>query len=474
MTIYTLLLSVVSHPMRMLRWNTIVVVALILSVLQSCDEFTQTDMPTTELNAVAVFEEMNTANAAMANVFAQIRDNGMLTGKTNGISKELGLYADELTWYGNSNQSSANFYANTLIPTHPTVADWWNREYSQIYAANALIEGVGLSEKLSQAQKEQLIGEAKFVRGLLHFYLVQLYGDIPYVTVTDYKINKSVKRQPKAEVYDLIIADLEEASELLPEDYVSPERTRPNLYVAKALLARVYLYAGKWAEAANSASAVLNQTELYVWQTDLNAVFLKESTSTLWQYAGRSATRNTDDGTTFIFTAAPPNAVALTTTLLNAFEAGDQRKEQWINGVSDDNTTFYHPYKYKKRGASAPQLEYTIVLRLAEQYLIRAEARVHQGDLIGAKEDLNVVRSRAGLNNTTAVSDEELLHAILHERQVEFFTEFGHRFLDLKRFGALNTALAGKPDWDATEEHLPVPQSELNLNPNLGSQNPGY
>lgn len=474
MTIYTFLISVVSHHVRMLKWNTLVVGLLIVSLLQSCDEFTQTDMPVTELNAVAVFEEMNTANAAMANVYAQLRDNGMLTGRTTGISKELGLYADELTWYGNSNESSANFYNNTLIPTHETVADWWNRGYSQIYAANAIIEGVGLSEKLSQAQKDQLIGEAKFVRGLLHFYLLQLYGDVPFITGTDYNYNKSVKRLATASVYDLIIADLEEAIGLLPEAYLSPERTRPNSYVAKALLARVYLYAGKWAEAANSASAVLNQSELYVWETELNSVFLKESSSTLWQYAGRSATRNTDDGTTFIFTAAPPNSVALSATLLNSFEVGDQRKEQWTHGVSDGNSTFYHPFKYKKRGASSPQLEYTVVLRLAEQYLIRAEARARQGDLIGAKEDLNVVRTRAGLDNTTALSDVALLNAILHERQVEFFTEFGHRFMDLKRFGALNAALAGKPDWDATEEHLPLPQSELNLNPNLGSQNPGY
>lgn len=473
MIIYNFLITVTAKT-SVLRWNRLCVGLLLVSVFQSCDEFTQTDMPITELNAVAVFDEMNTANAAMANVYAQIRDNGLLTGKTNGISKEMGLYADELTWYGNSNQSSANFYVNTLIPTHQTVADWWNRGYSQIYATNAIIEGVGMSEKLSQAQRNQLIGEAKFVRGLLHFYLLQLYGSIPYITGTDYTVNKSVKRLPVVDVYGLIISDLEAASVLLPAEYLSPERTRVNSYAAQALLARVYLYAGKWAEAANSASAVLNHTGLYIWETDLNSVFLKESTTTIWQYAGRSATRNTDDGTTFIFTAVPPNSVALSPSLLNAFEAGDQRKLNWTKGIGTGTSMYYHPNKYKKRGASTPQTEYTIVLRLAELYLIRAEARAHQGDLIGAKEDLNVIRSRAGLESTTAVSAVELLNAILHERQVEFFTEFGHRFMDLKRFGALNGALASKPNWDATEEHLPLPQSELNLNPNLGSQNPGY
>ena len=474
MTLYIFFNALVAYATRWYRLGTLTLGLLLVSVLHSCDDFIETDMPITELNAVAVFDEMNTAHAAMANVFAQMRDNGLLTGKNNGGSKELGLYADELRWFGNSNQSSAHFYNNTLIPTHPTVAEWWNRGYSQIYAANAVLEGVERSEKLSQMQKNQLQGEAKFARGMLHFYLLQLYGAIPYITGTDYTINKSVTRLAVATVYDSIVSDLEEASVLLSADYLSPERTRPNSYASKALLARVYLYAGKWAEAANSASAVLNQTELYVWETDLNAVFLKESTGTIWQYAGRSATRNTDDGTTFIFNSSPPNSVALTTSLLSAFEEGDQRKLNWTKGVGGGTNLFYHPNKYKKRGAAGPQTEYTVVLRLAEQYLIRAEARARQGDFIGAQEDLNVVRNRAGLDNTIAVSEVDLLHAILHERRVEYFTEFGHRFMDLKRYGALNTALGFKPDWEETEEHLPVPQAELNLNPNLGSQNPGY
>ena len=225
-------------------------------IIKSCDDFTETSMPVMELNSNGVFEDLSTATAAMANVYAQIRDNGILTGKTTGISKEMGLYTDELTWYGNTTQSSANFYFNTLMSTDFTVENWWNNAYSQIYAVNALIEGVENSEKLLVADKERLIGQAKFARALVHLYLVQLYGAVPYVTSTDYTVNKNVQRMPEAEVYDKVIADLESAALLLPSEYTNPNRFLPNSYVAKALLARAYLYAGKWAEAANSASAV--------------------------------------------------------------------------------------------------------------------------------------------------------------------------------------------------------------------------
>ncbi|WP_316786563.1 RagB/SusD family nutrient uptake outer membrane protein [Pedobacter frigiditerrae] len=444
-------------------------------VFHGCEKFTEVDMPFAELNAKSVYEEKNTAYAALANIFAEIRDNGMLTGKTNGMTREIGLYADELTWYGNSAQASANFYNNTIIPTHGTIATWWNSCYSQIYAANAVIEGVSASRKLLQIDKDQLTGEAKFLRAFLHLYLSQLWGEIPYLTGTDYSFNSNVRRIPTMEVYTKIIEDLEAASILLPKEYLNPTRVHPNFYAAKALLARVYLYKGDWAKAVSNASEVLNNTATFVWVTELNNVFLKESTTTIWQYAPRSATRNTDDGTTFIFNSGPPSVVALTTSLVNAFENGDQRKVKWLRSRSSGASTWYHSFKYKKTGSNTPQTEFTIVLRLAEMYLIRAEARAQQGELGGAADDLNKIRNTAGLANTSAVTKVDILEAILRERRVELFTEFGHRFIDLKRFNAIDAALSvSKASWQSTDKLLPIPQGEINLNPNIAPQNLGY
>ena len=207
----------------------------------------------------------------------------------------------------------------------------------------------------------------------------------------------------------------------------------------------------------------------------MNAGFLKDSPSTIWQLMPSTEGRNTNDGATFIFNSGPPPFAALRSELLNTFEPGDLRKMHWTRAITTGVTTWYHAYKYKQRGSTAATQEYSIVLRLSEQYLIRAEARAMQGDFIGAKEDLNLIRNLAGLPDTTAVTQQELLTAIWQERRVELFTEFGHRFFDLKRAQQLDSALQSlKPGWNSYEALLPLPESELLLNPNLAPQNPGY
>lgn len=451
-------------------------ILLIASTLfYSCDSFTETDFPLTEMNEAAVFEDAATATAAMTNVYAQMRDAGLLTGKASGTSKVIGLYSDELSYWGQSTDDSEKFYKNTVTASTALVRDWWNATYSQIYAINSILEGLQASSALEDDLTKQLTGEAKLVRGLLHFYMVQLYGAIPYITTTDYTVNIKATRMPENQVMQKIIADLEEATTLLSENDPSDLRVRPNVFAAKAILARVYLYNGDWAEAANNASAVLNASTFYAWDQELASTFLKESTTTIWQFSPRTATRNTDEASTFIFNAGPPPQVALTENLLAAFEPGDLRKTLWTKAITDGSSTWYHANKYKKVGNSTPQQEYAILLRTAEQYLIRAEARAQQGELIGAIEDLNKVRSKAGLPDTAAVTKATLIAAIVKERRVELFTEYGHRFFDLKRAGGLDAALSNtKASWNTSDQLLPLPLEELRLNVHLQPQNPGY
>ncbi len=453
-------------------------VALIIAVALlccHCDRFTESDMPLTELNTPAVFEERNTADAAVSDIYAKIRENGMLSGKGNGMSKELGLYTDELRWYGGLSTSSDEYYNNTLLPSLTDIGSWWNNCYSQVYAANAVIEGIEKSTKLSEADCNQFKGEALFLRGLLHFYALQLWGDIPYVTTTNYTVNQKVERLPATEVYQLIINDLETAATLLSPDYITGERVRANSFAARALLARVYLYNHQWAEAAENASAVINNSDVYVMESDLGDVFLTGSTSAILQIGARSSGSNTYEGTTFIFNSGPPPAVALRQDFVDSFEEGDQRKIKWIRKITNGANSWYHAYKYKKTASSSPQLEYQVLLRLSEQYLIRAEARAQQNDIVGAAQDLDVVRMKAGLPGTTANTQNSILIAIMRERRSEFFTEFGHRFFDLKRsFTADEVLSAVKPGWNHEDQLLPIPEKELLLNTHLGNQNPGY
>jgi hypothetical protein len=461
----------------MKKYNKLVWIAwnMLLLLTVGCDSFTDVDLPSSQLTAKDVFQDKATANATMVDIYAKIRDHGLLTGYPSGISSELGLYADELMFYGISSSGHSNFYSNSLLPSDSAISELWISSYNQIYSANAIIEGVTASDALAKIDKDQLTGEALFVRALIHFYLVNAFGDIPYLATTDYRLNKVAHRMPEKEVYAQIKADLLQASALLPAGYIGTDRVRPNKWAAEALLARVCLYREEWDEASNAASAVLNQTGLYVWPLNSNAVFTKESRSTIWQLMPAIEGANTHEAGTFIFVEGPPPSLAISDQLIGAFSDGDLRKTNWIKAVTDGTDIWYHANKYKQASNTATSVEYSIVLRMAEQYLIRAEARAHQGDLIGAKQDLNKTRNLAGLNDTNAVTATEIITEVIKERRLEFFTEFGTRFLDLKRTNGLDAVLAPiKPQWETSDQLLPLPESELLLNPNLAPQNANY
>ncbi|GEM52732.1 membrane protein [Empedobacter brevis NBRC 14943 = ATCC 43319] len=433
------------------------------------------DGPTGQVPHQEVFENEETATSAVTTLYSKLRDEVLLTGNQSGMNILMGYYTDELNYYSYAGMLGDAFYRHTITATDGSVQSIWNGAYNLIYMSNSAIEGIDASQNLSPEVKNQLIGETLFIRALTHFYLINLFGDVPYVTTTDYLTNKQVSRMPTTEVYQRIIKDLSDAKAQLTTTYVSTERTRANRYVVSAFLARVYLYTEQWQKAEEESSSLINASSVFYLENDLNKEFLKESTSAILQFKPKRAGDNTLEGGSFIFNAGPPLVVGLNPDLLNAFEPGDQRKQMWIGEVTDGNEVWYFPYKYKQQENTGTSMEYSIVLRLAEQYLIRAEALVHLDDLSGARQDINVIRHRAGLANTNAVSSQEMLDAILKERRLELFTEQGHRWFDLKRLGKANEVLSYiKPNWRPTDVLFPIPESELLINPKLAPQNPGY
>ncbi|MEN2489041.1 RagB/SusD family nutrient uptake outer membrane protein [Flavobacterium sp. B11] len=445
---------------------------LALIFFNSCDNFVEVDLPKSQLTSNAVFEDAETANAAMAGLYTKLRMNGILAGSATGLSSMLGLYTDEFNYY--QPNSVSNLFNNSLTAGTPQVSDIWNQSYNQIYVANSIIEGIEKSTAITHDQKNQLMGEALFVRAILHFTLTGIYGDIPYVSTTDYATNSKISKVPTGQIYQNALEDLNRAADLLPEKYISNERIRPNRSAVKALLARLYLYMKLYPEASAAASSVINNP-LYKKESNLDRIFLKGSTETIWQLMPGTAGANTQEGDLYIFKVGPPPIVGLREEFINSFEPQDKRKTQWTATVTNGNQRWYYAYKYKQDQPTASSLEYSVVLRLAEQYLIRSEARAIQGDLTGAKEDLNMIRNAAGLSNTAAISSEDIIADILQQRRFELFTEFGQRFFDLKRFGKLDEALSPlKPGWDTNDRLWPIPVLELNSNPNLNPQNQGY
>jgi hypothetical protein len=463
--------------MKSLYKNTrfFVKLMLLFFVVNSCDSFVDVEEPASQLNSSAVFEDYATASSALTSVYSKIRDKGLLTGASAGLSNKLGSYTDEMIPFGLPSNTSFNFYNNSILPAAPEMQEYWNTAYNQIYASNAIIEALSNSTGLSAEQKNQLTGEALFIRALSHFYLVNLFGDIPYITQTDYRKNSTASKIQIKEVYEHITGDLEQSSLLLIEKYSTPQRIRPNRYAVTALLARTYLYNGEYAKASNEASYLLNQTNLFRLEQNLDKAFLINSPETIWQLQSAVSGQNTQEGLQFIFVSGPPSSIALNPYLVDSFAADDLRKFRWIKSVTKGTTTWFHPFKYKEQNPTPSSVEYSIVFRLAEQYLIRAEARANDGDLIGAKEDLNKIRNRAGLQNTLADTKEEILNSILQERRWELFSEFGHRFFDLKRFNKLDSELSPiKSGWKNSNALFPIPQNELSTNPNLRPQNLGY
>jgi hypothetical protein len=204
-------------------------------------------------------------------------------------------------------------------------------------------------------------------------------------------------------------------------------------------------------------------------------VFLKNSPESIWQLDSGQAGTNTREGITFIFVTGPPPNSALSNFLLDDFETGDARFTNWLGAVSEGSETWYYPFKYKLNLPTGSTEECSILIRLAEVYLIAAEASAALGDLPQALNYLNAIRIRASLNVLNSTNQTEVLDFILQERRIEFFSEQGHRFFDLKRTNSATETLSPiKPNWQSTKLLFPIPESELITNSNLLPQNEGY
>ncbi len=473
------------------RLHDLVLLLWIISSICGCKKFVEINPPFTAITGTTVYSNNTSAAAAMTGIYdnMEANSNGLADG-FGSISYFVGLESDELTNYSPTTPPNVEFYSNSLTSSN---SYFWTELYTEIYAANAVLAGLNSSTSLTDSIKQQLIGEAEFMRAFLHFYATNLYGDVPLVTTTNYQVNNTLSRTPQAQVYQQILSDLTDAQSKLSGNFVnyqglaSPQRIRPNKGAATAMLSRVYLYLGKYDSAIIESSVLINNTTLYSLDT-LNGVFLANSNEAIWQLEPVVQGNNTFNAQAFVLISDPgtgPGYVSLSANLASAFELNDQRFANWVGVFVDpSNDTFYFPNKYKVYLQNLSVTEYNMVLRLGEQYLIRAEAEAGSAGngVTAAITDLNVIRLRAGLPPYAGGADQtSVLNAILHERQVELFTEWGSRWFDLRRSNNLNS-LMGSPGnvcaekggiWNPDWALMPVPLSEIQVNQHL-TQNSGY
>ncbi|HCB47689.1 MAG TPA: RagB/SusD family nutrient uptake outer membrane protein [Algoriphagus sp.] len=374
--------------------------------------------------------------------------------------------------------------------------------YAGINDANIVLAGIE-NVPGQESLKNRVKGEAHFMRALFYFDLARVYGYEPGKEVNGWDKSVILRTEPtlgfsnadfraratNRQVYDQIISDLQAAVNLLPTATLRNASVyRASRGAAQALLARVYLYDSKFAEAAASASAAMasfgitdDGTGLSTPANYISGFSTAPNPESLFEIEIRSNDWSTVDGvnnsvcslTANVFASAQ-FIVTATDELINSYETGDVRRNAWVATTrSGASGTVYRSAKWL--GHKGDFLENLPIIRAAELFLIRAEARYRTNDAAGARADLNALRSKRGLGAVdAALSGQALFNQIMLERRQEFALE-GHRWFDLKRNGMPITK-AGRFETVPYNDYrllAPLPTGELQLNDQL-EQNPGY
>jgi hypothetical protein len=373
------------------------------------------------------------------------------------------MYADNLDYTGTV-QSDREVGLRNVSAANSAALGMWGAFYTGINRANKLLAAIPNVSGLSSTQQSQIRGEVLYIRALHYSQLVSYFGGVPIVTEPTEGVGEQslVARSSVQEVYAFIEKDLEEAAALLPTARVNGRATQG---AANALLARVYLEDGKYAQARDKATAVISSNLYQLVPVYRNLFATKNSAESIFEL--QYSINNSNSQAFWFYPVALTGryGYAPSNGLFNAYSAGDTRRDASI-AVTGTNTRYGNKYFRIANGD-----DNIIVSRLAEMYLIRAEANARlNADPAAVRADINIVRRRAGLSDlpATVTSQTALFDAILQERRVEFAME-GHRFFDLRRLGRAQQVLG------IAENRLvwPIPLDEISANPNL-TQNPGY
>jgi len=385
---------------------------------------------------------------------------GQLYGNVHMVYPDL--YADNLEFTGTF-QTDREVATRNISTSNTSIRDTWAVLYNGINRTNNLIDAIPNVSGLSADEAEQAIAESLFLRSLYYYVLVSYHGGVPIITTPSRGVDDSslVARSTEDAVWSLIIDDLETASSTLAYEI---NDSRATAGAADALLARAYLETGQNGPARDKATDVIT-SGLYSMNDDYSANWTdKFSDESIFELPYSINTTNSLAFWFFPDALGGRRGFAPTPEFYGLFAAGDERRDFQI-GVEDGDL---YGRKYFRIANSDDNV---VVLRLAEMYLIRAEANARLGaDAATVRADINVVRNRAGLPDLPADVDtqQELLDAILLERRFEFAME-GHRFFDLRRFGVATTVLGIAPE----RLLFPIPQAEMDVNDQL-EQNPGY
>lgn len=445
--------------MRALKY--ILSIGLLTSTV-SCSKFLDVQ-PLESISDTQTIFDKTSAETALRGVYSAL-SNGSYYGTT---FQSIGyLTGDNVQWTGSQSQVQ-EFINKKVNPENATISGAWTAIYRTVNRANNVIAKVPTvtDPLLTDALKNQLVGEAYFIRALAYFDLARTWAGVPLITkpTANPTENSGISRSSQAETYALVLKDLETAEPLLP---TTTDRYRATRKTVWALRSRLHLYLKEWAKAEEYASKLITDTN-YRLVKPYNAFFANDARGTQesvfeifysanetnghrgqWQPQTNGGTRQW----------APNDAIV---ALLNNPAVGGGRSTL----VAKDNQNRWYGNLYYRTPATDP----TYVFRIAEIYLIRAEARANLDKLTDGLADLNAIRDRAGIAAATTTTKDALLLAIENERRVEFALE-PHRWFDVVRTGRAAQVFNVT---DVNRLLLPLPVTELLIDKAL-VQNPGY
>lgn len=442
------------------------ILILTLITLASCDEFLDVKPKDSLSTSDDVIVDKASAEAALRGVYSALG-----AGDYYGTSFQSIAYlsGDNIAWTGSQSQVQ-EFINKKVNADNATVSAAWNGIYRAINRANNVIAAVPLIKDplLTTTLRDQILGEAYFVRALAYFDLARTWGGVPILTRPTLAPgeNEGIGRSTLEDTYAQVLSDLEAAEPLLPETIDRYRATRKTVW---ALKSRFYLYQKEWSKAEEFASKLIGDTRYKLLKPygaffQSNARGTEESVFEIF-YNGTTETnghRNqwqpqTNGGTR----QWAPNTAFL--ALINDPAVGGNRSVL----VARDNQNRWYGNLYYRTPASDP----SYIIRIAELYLIRAEARAQLDKPVDALSDLNAVRDRAGVSLSTASTKDDLLLAIENERRLEFALE-AHRWFDLVRTDRADDVLG------VTEKFrylLPIPADQILVDETLAlDQNIGY
>ncbi len=428
-------------------------------------------------------------------------DELVLTGPADIEPVRLGLY-NALRSFGSTTIMAGDFTADyiqhngtftdynelgnkNLTAANGAVAALWGGIYGAVYIANFIEENIGQVSKVTQDEKDVLLAEARFCRGYAYFIAAYTFGDVPLVTTTDVQTNRNIPRTSKEDILAFVLEDYEAALADLPDLWDANSREVNKQFATRnavrAALARYYLYGKDWINAEKYATELINTGRQSLDSSYVTVITTEFDSETIFEVAygntsgddpGTSSTglnnllvgrREVIPSNNFVLQLLTNNAGTRTATI--RFNSSNQQ--------GNDNG-----WTVTKYGTPDQSNNNITLFRLAETYLIRAEARAQQGKITGtggALADVNVLRIRAKAPLANFSTQANALTVIEQERLYELAFE-GHRWFDLRRTERVQAVMSAfSPNWSSKFELWPVPQGEIQRNPALqGSQNPGY